>query len=625
LSSNFFKLMLRKSFFITIILFCAYTVFGKATQFTLSETWSKEQKVDSLCSWVWQYRTIDSRLAVTYAEEAVSLSLSAGDKGLICKSFFHQGSAFFNAGKLQLALESYNKALEYADARTPIQLKARIHNGIGLTSVDLADYSKALEHYNKALQLYKMDNNQEGIALQLQNIGVVYYMVGRTEDALNNYLESVKILEMLPDARPNILANNLLNTAIVFMEINELQKALEYYHKAVNIYAENNDMLGLAHVYSNMGVLYFRTNLDSSLYYHQLALEFYSTLSKEISIATSMNFVADIYREKGEYEKALAMYKEALDIIESEGYVYGQVTGLNSLGILYRLQGNFSASLTALHQSFELAESIDALNLQIMAAKELWNTYEQMGDYHQAFSYLKIHKTLNDSLFNLERLTTIKSLEFSFETEKKEREIEKLLNEKRIIRARMVSLIVLALLTVVFMLVIINRQRLIRRKEKLFAATQKQLTEEKLKAAESELALRKKLLLNYALRFTEKNNLLSDIQSKLKEMNVADKKHINTIASSIRMNLLLPGERQELETLIDQAGADFFCKIENISDNLTETEKRVCVFLSFGFNSKDISGIMNITSGTIDNYRSAIRKKLNIPEDIALQDFLSKL
>jgi len=602
-----------------------FLFFIAAAQNNTHTNWPSERQIDSLCAWSWQHRTTDSRLAINFAEEAVNKSLSNGDGALICKSFFHQGSACFNAGKLQAALESYYKALDYTDKQTPSQLKARIHNGIGLTSVDLADYSTAIEHYNKAMQFYKSDNNEEGIALQLQNIGVVYYMVGRTEDALSNYLESVKILDHLPDARPSILANNLLNTAIVFMEIGEHEKAIEYYRRSEQIYIGQNDLLGQAHLYTNMGVLYFRLNLDSSLYYHEKSLAFYKALSKGISIGTSMNFVADIYREKGDYDKALLMYKDALEIIEKEGYLYGQVSGLNSLGILYRLQGHFKESIEALNKSYKLAESIDALNLQVMVAKELFTTYELTEDFRNAYAYLKIHKDLSDSLFNLERLTTIKSLEFSHETEKKEREIEKLTNEKKIIRARLISILVMAVLIFVFLLVFINRQRIIRSKEKLFAETQKQLAEEKLKAAESELNLRKKLLLNYALRVTEKNNLLTDIQLKLKETDVTDKKQINIIVSSIRMNLLLPNERQELEILIEQAGSDFFAKIENISEKLTETEKRICVFLSFGFNSKDISGIMNITSKTIDNYRSAIRKKLDISDEKALNEFFNEL
>ncbi len=621
--------MFKVNFYSLIIIFI-FLVSSKieATEkdaILVNHSWSVERQVDSLCEWSWQNRAIDSRLSLEYAHQALETAEKNRNKHLICKALFHNGSAFFNSGRPQIALEYYFKARDLIDEQTTALLRARIYNGIGLASVDIAEYEDALFYYNLALDVYKSEEDREGIALQLQNIGVIYHMVGRTVDALRNYLEAVRILEQLDTVRPGILANNYLNTAIVFMQIDEHEKALYYYLKADKIYSNLGDILGLAHLYSNMGVLYFQSNLDSSLYYHKQALDFYQKLSKEISVGTSMNYVADIYRERGNYQLALSFYVDAIKILNQEGHLYGEAAGLNGLGILYRLMNNPNKSVEILTKSFEIAQRIDAMNLQIMSSKELFQTFEGMGNFKEALKYLIIHKQLSDSLFSLEKLQIIKSLEFSYETEKNQREIENLNNEKKLIRSRLYSIAILATLVVVFLLILLNRQRKIQLKEKLFAQSQKEYADEKLKSAEYEIDLRKKLLLNYALRITEKNNFLTEIQVKLKKITDVNKKNLSDIVTSIRMNLPLANEKEELENLIDKVGTVFFSKIEGISPLLTETEKRICVFLSFGFSSKDISGIMNISPKTIDNYRSSIRKKLNISDEKNLNDYLSNL
>lgn len=584
-----------------------------------------EIRIDSLCQLAWDIKSHNAPLAIEYADEALRLAKSIDNDALICQALFYMGGVLNVAGQANAALNYLEKALEFVDKKTDPLLKARIYNGIGLAKVDIGEYTKALENYNKALEVYKKIDDKEGIALQLQNIGVVYHLTGRTNDALKNYLEAISILEKLDGAESGIIANNYTNTAIVFMSINENDKAIEYYNKAKNIYTENNDLGGLAHVYLNMGVMYFTENLDSALNYHSLAVKKFEEMDSRSKYATSLAYVADVYREKGEFQKAADNYKTAIKILDDEGFVYGQAATLTGLGSLHREQGNFDSAISYITKSLELSKTIGALNLQKIAMRELAQTYYKSEDYKSAYDYLNKHKALSDSLLNEEKIKIIKSLEYSYQAEIQQQEIERLKAEQTAFRTRTRALIVIFVILLASLGIIINKQRTIRIKEKLNAKTQKELADEKLRLTESELKFRKKLLLNYALRVTEKNNLLSEISQKLRNLDKKTDKDVNAIIQSIKMNLLLPGERYELDKMTEQAGTEFFIKIDRINPNLTLTEKKICVFLSFGFNSKDIGGIMNISSKTIDNYRSSIRKKLNIQDEVLLNDFFSEM
>jgi tetratricopeptide (TPR) repeat protein/DNA-binding CsgD family transcriptional regulator len=618
--------MYRKiNFLIILLLFFSASVLAQHNVKSLDSDWDIAQQIDSLCAWSWDLRSSDNEQAMEYASLAIKKAEKTEDKTLLTKAYFQMASVYYNLGESQKALAFYKKADKNADSNTEPLLLARIYNGIGLSNVDLTNYDTALIYYEKAKDIYIETDDLEGVALQLQNIGVVYDLVGRTEEALKHYLSSLSILEALPNPRLSILANNYMNTAIVFMNIGDNIKALVYFRKSEDSYARSENLNGLALLYTNIGVFYFTQNLDSSLYYHSKALKIFQQTNKKSSEAVALSYIADIHRERGEFEEAFIAYNQAIEIIESQNFIYGEIICRTGLGRLERLMNKPLLSIESLKKAISLAVSIDALYLERDATKELALSYASMNNYKEAYETFVQYKELSDELLNIERLELIKSLEFSYETEKKQREIDKLKAEKKIIELRTKIFIITSVLILVFLIFVINRQRLIRKKERMLAHIHKELANEKIKAAESELDLRKKILLNYALRITEKNTLLSDIHAKLKEINPKIRKEVSDILSSIQMNLLLPGDKEELDKLINQSGASFFSKLDSLSGNLTDTEKRLCVFLSFGFSSKDISGIMNISPKTIDNYRSSIRRKLKIDDTIKLSMYLENL
>jgi tetratricopeptide (TPR) repeat protein/DNA-binding CsgD family transcriptional regulator len=614
------KLKLLGLFFLVIHSLSAQTSIKE-----IKPQWTIHQQIDSLCSWSWEIRKSQAEDALLYAEAALKLSKQSDNEYYLSKTLFYKATALNNLGKPEDALSCYYESEQYINPKTHPKLAARVYNGIGLASTDIGKYDKSIEYYEKAIAVYKAQEDTEGVALQLQNLGVVYYLIGRTDEALANYLKAIETLENLESATPEILANNYTNTAIVFMEIQDYDKAIAHFNKAEKIYQNKNDIAGLAHVYLNKGVMYYDINQDSALFYHNSALKNFRKTGNHINAAVALSYAADVQRDLGQFDTALMKYDSAIYTLSSEGFTYGEISARIGKGILLRETGQYLKSIESLEKSMELAESIDALNLQISASLELSNTYAKQENFKAAYEYHKAHKALSDSLLNKEKLEMIKSLEYSYETEKRQRKITELTSKQSIMRLRFLAFISIFVLITVALIIFIYKQNTIRKKEKLHESMQRKLNETKLNSTQSELNLKKKLLLNYALRVTEKNKLLADISEGLKQISGKEKPYTQRLISSIKINLLLPGEREELNELIAQAGEDFFKKINHLSQNLTNTEQRVCVFLAFGFSSKDIAGLMNISSKTIDNYRSSIRKKLEIPDSVQLQSYFKTL
>jgi len=82
---------------------------------------------------------------------------------------------------------------------------------------------------------------------------------------------------------------------------------------------------------------------------------------------------------------------------------------------------------------------------------------------------------------------------------------------------------------------------------------------------------------------------------------------------------------KDLEARFLQVHDDLYDKLLAICPDFTPTELKICSFLRLNLSSKEIAVLTNRSVTTIVNTRSAIRKKLNLPNDENLTSFMVTL
>jgi|GEM_PF-2421425 len=102
-----------------------------------------------------------------------------------------------------------------------------------------------------------------------------------------------------------------------------------------------------------------------------------------------------LYKELGEYDKALDQYYTSLSICDSVGWTEGTTAALNNISLLYYLNGNTAQAIAILDESRQIAETNNNQNL-------LFDIYINQMDM-----YLEMKS------FDSARLSGIKALELS--------------------------------------------------------------------------------------------------------------------------------------------------------------------------------------------------------------------
>jgi len=292
-------------------------------------------------------------------------------------------------GKYRESLDAYTASLEIYKNIKDLGSQSRILNNFGSLYADQGQETKALEYYFQALKLGEDAKNNYRIVTALSNIAVIYLNKSNTYDKALEYLyRALPIADGLKDYQ--IIGSVNVNIGELFMNENKYDSAIHYFRQSLAAFEQTGDV---AYTLNDIGKLYEKQqNYDSALVYHQRALSIATSLSAKEDMAGSLLGVAQIYFHLGKIREALAAYKQAEEIAKT------------------------------LDSKFALKDSYQGL-----AA-----SYSSLNDYNNAFKYQQLLLDIKDSIYNRQTDQKLARLDFTFQMDKKQSEINLLTKDKEL-------------------------------------------------------------------------------------------------------------------------------------------------------------------------------------------------
>ena len=174
------------------------------------------------------------------------------------------------------------------------------------------DNEKAKINYEKAIQLFKEDNNTYYLHAPLINLANYYQSKGKHHKAITIYKEAL-VLEVQES-----YTKLYYGLGSSFFSLKDYNKAENYFIKAKNEYKSKSDFLGEANCLNFIGEIYRQKNdTKQANFFFDLAIKKYlkdvdykKTYNVDKSeITSSYNKISDIYRVKNNYKKSLEYHK----------------------------------------------------------------------------------------------------------------------------------------------------------------------------------------------------------------------------------------------------------------------------------------------------------------------------
>lgn len=252
-----------------------------------------------------------------------------------------------------------DKRVEEIQSKKPEnELTAWDYLSKGNRAYDENEYDKAIEYYNKAIEL------DPDFADAYNNRGIAYRRKGECAKAIEDYN---KAIELDPD-----YSEAYYNRGRAYRYLKEYDKAIEDYSKAIELNPED------AEAYNSRGVAY--ADLKE---YGKAIEDFSKAIELNPEDAEAYNNRGYAYLHLKEYGKSKTDIEKALELDPDGGYIY------DSLGELLLETGKYDEAIEDFTRAIELGCN------EIETYEKRAKAYEAVGEIEKAEADRKTAETLS--------------------------------------------------------------------------------------------------------------------------------------------------------------------------------------------------------------------------------------
>ncbi len=369
--------------------------------------------------------------ALPYFEKALDCSkknkMPKGD----CSSLMEIGILNYDWGNYDKALGYFNQVLALSETSGLENFEAMANNYIGKYYHTVGKFSISVEYYHKAVSIYQQLGNVQQSAAVLLSIGKTYMNEGNFHKALECYLDAYKKGEIADDKITFSDVCNHLGT--IYLLLNQPDKSLEFHRKALAIRSELGNIEGVAKSDNNIGETFLQLHEpDSALKYFNRSLNLCTKTGYKKGIVKALTNIGTAKALKKEYSHGYEFLKRSYSIATNAGYDAGIAESSLAIGNNLLARERCNDAIPYFETSLNKALGSNLSEVIMMANKGLYQCYLEIQNLPLALKhYVKFSESEKKKLL-AENSQQLAELRLTFESEKKEKDIEFLRKENEL-------------------------------------------------------------------------------------------------------------------------------------------------------------------------------------------------
>lgn len=276
---------------------------------------------------------------------------------------------------------------------------------------------KAIDKYKEALELWQSNKgtgSESQVALTLNAIGENYRELDDTNKALDYYTKALPIFRTAGDHAGEAATLNNLSDA--YLGLGQHQEALELGNQALTAMRKIGDRRGEAVVFNTLGMVHSTLGDNrKALDYHNQSLAILKGLDDGQLEAVTLGNIGEMYIDLGEYQKALEYCNKALLGDRAVGNVSNEAVALSNIGFIYGSLGDSQQEVVYYAQALELQERTGKRAGQAITLNNIAHVYSKLGDKKKALEFyersLTLRRASNDRRGEAATLSNIGSIQ----------------------------------------------------------------------------------------------------------------------------------------------------------------------------------------------------------------------
>lgn len=538
-------------------------------------------------------------------------------------------------GKPVLSLDYFQQAVNQKGIKDAV-LEGGLWNNMGVVSVELGNYDSALTYYNKALQIRRQTGDIVYGARTLMNIANVYNRKGMYVTATEYYYQALPIFEE---------RNLTLEEATIFINIGscqqkrlEYEKAKENFFKAYSLFQQINDTIGQIAALNNIGSVEMDLHqFDVSKNTFQTMLNVSKACNDSLDLGFALKNLGQITLYEQNWEQAKVYFQQATMIFQRFGY---KVDLLETKGLLAEVrfnQGYRNEALAQLKQIYQQLVELKQTPLIVTIGEKYARYLFLYGRYRESSELYQEISALQNEAYSVQKKLIAEDIEGRYRFEKQEKELligrkkqEVLETENELQQQKfrfylmgLIMLIVLLLFGTLFLRYRYKQKNRLVMQAKQISEAEKENVALKNKNLQQELLNKNSELSRFAMHISENKRFLKDLATSIKK--ARNPEQINQVYIRIIQNMQSDKVSEELYAEVDELLSGFRTALKDRYPNLTDKDMRLCSLLKLALSSKDIASIFNISAKSVDMHRYRLRKKMNIPKSVSIENWLQEI
>jgi signal transduction histidine kinase/CheY-like chemotaxis protein len=202
-------------------------------------------------------------------------------------------------------------------------------------------------------------------------------------------------------------ANQTYSLAKIYFDLKKYNDAIETFHKSIALYKNLNPTATYAYSYYYLGICYVaKSNFaDAKICFNQT-----QSIFDELKITDTAEILTlqrgIISKSIGNSEEASTIFKTIIAKPDSPAILNSKAEALYQIGTIEATKDRYNLALNYLNKALELNDKNENLEQKSNILLALSSVYEKMLDKNNAYSYLKQHLNLKESIsiLNNERL-----------------------------------------------------------------------------------------------------------------------------------------------------------------------------------------------------------------------------
>ena len=246
-------------------------------------------------------------------------------------------------------------------------------------------------------------------------------MVGDLQNAMPYCYKSISIAQK-QDLKVE-LAKGYVSMGIIYSDLKEYGLAIKHIRLAISIIEELDDKRIYVTALSNLGETYRKKNqLDSALFYLQQSHDLIIGSNNSPTLPFIYSRLAATHLQLKNYAIAYVNAKKSLEV----GYIGKnarvQCIANQLLSQYHQSFNNLDSAIYYAKQGFEVAQAYRYKWDMLDISNLLSVLYEQKEDINQAYHFAKVFKSLNDSIYGVDRVNALQKK--IIEEQERQRKIE---------------------------------------------------------------------------------------------------------------------------------------------------------------------------------------------------------